>query len=64
MGERWLKAEATAAYTNIRIDYLKRYVKAGKLPPHPTTLGQDRRVGIGRLWTPYSSAAKLNPLIT
>lgn len=33
MGERWLKAEATAAYTNIRIDYLKRYVKAGKLPP-------------------------------
>jgi predicted DNA-binding transcriptional regulator AlpA len=36
---RWLKAEDLATYAGVRIDYLRRYVKAGKLPAPSYHLG-------------------------
>jgi predicted DNA-binding transcriptional regulator AlpA len=39
MDERWLDAQATARYTGVRIDYLHRFVRAGKLPKPSYHLG-------------------------
>ncbi len=36
---RWLDREALADYTSVRVDYVSRLVKAGKLPPPSYHLG-------------------------
>jgi hypothetical protein len=36
---RWLNAEQTACYISVRIDALRRLVKAGKIPAPDYTLG-------------------------
>lgn len=39
---RWLNAEQTAAYINVRVDQLRRLEKAGKLPEASYHLGPRR----------------------
>ena len=36
---RWLDREALAVYVTVRVDYISRLVKAGKLPPPSYHLG-------------------------
>ena len=39
---RWLGPDATAAYIGVRVENLRRLVKAGKLPPPSYLLGPNQ----------------------
>jgi hypothetical protein len=61
-GKRWLKAEDAATYVGVRVDQMRRLVRAGKVPAPSYSLGPSRHAGIGSHLMQCSKLSRLSRL--